>query len=78
VRNELLPEVTIDFLAAGVEGQVTPVQTIKLTNAFLTGIRQYTESTEAGTRSLEDVVFTFQTIETTNYAGKTTASDSLR
>jgi len=75
VNNELLPTVMIDFIAS-VEGQMTLVQTIKLTNAFLVEIKHYTDTSDAGRRSLEDAVFIFQTIETINHAGKTTVSDS--
>lgn len=49
--------------------------TIKLSNARITGVRQYTGGAE-DPRLLEDIAFTFQKIEIENKAGKTMAFDT--
>lgn len=69
VTNEVLKTVLLEFNRTTPDGQVTVYQTIKLTNATISQIRRYTESTQ----ELEDISFTFQTIEITDLVGKTTA-----
>ena len=75
VTNEVLPEVVIDFVAAGPMGQSTVTHSIRLVNASVTEISQYTDPAEKPGRHLEDVSLSFQRIEFTDLRGKTSAMD---
>lgn len=82
VTNESLTSVLFEFIDTLADGKEQVVQTVKLTGASISGFRQYIgdvgnfiyDST-ADSRKLENVTFYFRTIEMTNVAAKTTASD---
>jgi type VI secretion system secreted protein Hcp len=87
VTNEVLKSVLIEFFRTDPNGQEYLFQTIRLTNATISNIKQYTgvpdsskssAKTQAAydTHELEEISFTFQRIEITNVKGKTTAADS--
>jgi type VI secretion system secreted protein Hcp len=85
--NETLDSVEIEFEKVNANGEEYVYHTIKLTNASIFEIRQYTREyqLQAGqtskhpggidTGELEDVSFTFQKIEMENKDGKTTSAD---
>jgi type VI secretion system secreted protein Hcp len=83
VNNEVLTTVTIEFLTSSVDGKELVYYSIVLKNATVSDIHQHMDqvySTSAGgstvpTDALEDVSFTFQTIEVTSNVGQTTAMD---
>lgn len=77
--NEVLSLVEFDFVHAGADGKESIYQTIKLTNATISAVKEYMGFPNAGEQSdprqLEDVSFTFQKIEISNNEGKTTVMD---
>jgi type VI secretion system secreted protein Hcp len=77
--NEVLALVEFDFVHADQTGKETVYQTIKLTNATISSVKDYMGFPDAGGKSdprqLEDVSFTFQKIDISNNDGKTTAMD---
>lgn len=84
--NEVLESVVIEFEKVNASGKEYVYQTIKLTNATILEIRQYTREYQSqsgaskhpagvDTVELEEVSFTFQKIEMTNLDGKTSALD---
>jgi type VI secretion system secreted protein Hcp len=77
--NEVLPQVELEFSKTGPTGVESVVQTVTLTNATISAMKQYIGFPDAGEppspHALEDVSFTFQKIEITNAEGKTTAVD---
>jgi type VI secretion system secreted protein Hcp len=77
--NEVLALVEFDFVHAGLDGKENIYQTIKLTNAVISSVKEYMGFPNAGepsdSRQLEDVSFTFQKIEFSNNEGKTTVMD---
>ena len=89
VTNETLTEVNIEFFKTSADGKESVYQTIKLTNATVEKIEQFTSSAlgdgggsssarhsaAADTHELEAVSFTFQKIEMENKDGKTSAAD---
>jgi type VI secretion system secreted protein Hcp len=75
VTNEMLKEVVIDFVGSGPGGQAQLLHSMKLTNAFITEIKQFTETAQAQQRAYEEVAFTFQKIEISDLIGKTSAMD---
>ena len=81
--NEVLTLVEFDFVRTGANGQENVFETIKLTDATISSMKDYIltpPATAAGlqpnAQPLEDVAFTFQKIEISNNEGKTTAIDS--
>ena len=76
VENEVLRTVLVEFVRTNEEGAEEIYQTIKLSNAFVTEIRQYSSVSDKGIgKDLEDISFTFSRIEMSNLPGKTTADD---
>ena len=77
--NEILSLVEFDFVHSSPDGKEAVYQTIKLTNATISSVKEYMGFSDAGAqpdpRQLEDVAFTFQKIEISNVEGKTTAID---
>jgi type VI secretion system secreted protein Hcp len=77
--NESLPLVEFEFLRTDPRGLETVIETVTLTNATVSGFKQYIGFPDPGeqpsNRQLEDVSFTFQKIEITSTEGKTTAVD---
>jgi type VI secretion system secreted protein Hcp len=77
--NEALPLVEFEFPKANLRGEETVFESVTLTNATISAVKQYIGFPAAGQpaspHSLEDVSFTFQKIEVTNYEGKTTFVD---
>jgi len=75
VMNEMLPVVQIDFVSASQAGQMQLTHTVKLTNAFVTEIKQSTEPAQGQLQEYEEVAFVFQKIEINDLIGKTMAMD---
>ena len=86
VTNEVLPEVTFEFRKTNQNGEEYIYHKIKLTDATISTVRQFTSgatdgasstkhSSSADTKELEAVSFTFRKIEVENTDGKTTAMD---
>jgi|SRR6516225_5127743 type VI secretion system secreted protein Hcp len=87
-NNEAIDSVELEFTRINPNGEEYVYHTIKLTNANIIEIRQYTahshsetgqaagHTPSADTFELEDVSFTFQKIEIENKDGKTTSSDN--
>lgn len=77
--NELLSLVEFDFVHSGPDGKEAIYQSIKLTNATISSVKEYMGfpglNGQSDPRQLEDVSFTFQKIEISNNDGKTTAID---
>src|SRR5215470_9289278 len=86
--NELLSSVELEFTKVNTNGEEYVYHTIKLTNAAVSEIRQFTRETESGTgqpghtvptaSDLEEVSFTFAKIEMEDLDGKTLAADDWR
>jgi type VI secretion system secreted protein Hcp len=77
--NEVLKSVVFEFIGTTSRGEEVD-HTIKLTNAAISGVRQYVHNGPSGgpavdTRELQEVTFTFQKIEIESETGKTTATD---
>jgi type VI secretion system secreted protein Hcp len=86
VSNELLKSVVFEFYQNSSQGEEELATTIKLTNATVTDIHQYSPSATNATggklsganrRQLEDVSFTFGSIEIQHVPGKTMATDQM-
>ncbi len=75
VTNEVLKSVLIEFVAVGRDGRSEVAHSMRLTNATVAHLRQFTEKEQAGLRPLEEVSFTFQKIEINNNRGRTAAMD---
>jgi len=75
VTNEVLKTVVIEFIGVARDGRPEVAHSIRLTNATVSHMREFTEKEQAGLRPLEEVSFTFQRIEITNNRGHTTATD---
>jgi type VI secretion system secreted protein Hcp len=87
VNNEILTEVTLLFWRVGHSkvggtGQETQYYTIKLTNAAIQSVQQYTPDHAAGeqgqqrsTWEYEEIAFTYQAIDVTWMEGGITAHD---
>lgn len=84
--NEVLPEVTLEFLRTNANGEEYVYYRIKLTNASVSNIRQFsTDPPEggssakhqgaAGYKQMEEVSFTFQKIELENADAKIATQD---
>ena len=88
VTNETLTDVLFEFISTDEQGKETVYQTIKLTNASISGYRQDVQGPAPGTTGsmqlLEEVDFAFQTIQMQNNdtkggataAGSTSATDN--
>jgi type VI secretion system secreted protein Hcp len=82
--NEVLKSVLFEFMRTNDQGAEESYQTVKLTNASVAEIHQYTAPAgEAGqaardTHELEDISVTFAKIEIENVAGKTMATDDWK
>jgi type VI secretion system secreted protein Hcp len=82
ITNETLTSVLLEFPQTGPDGKEQTLQTIKLTGATISAFRQYIGDAgnfafdpTPGSRRLENVTFSFRTIEITNITGQTTATD---
>ena len=87
ITNEALPEVTLEFRRTNATGEEYVYHRIKLTNASVSEIRQFSaddslqgsSSAKHGTsgdyRQMEEVSFTFQKIDIANLDAKTEALD---
>jgi type VI secretion system Hcp family effector len=71
--------VLIEFVRTHANGEEYVYHTIKLTNAIIIGIKQYTKldnsSLRIDTHEVEEITLTFQKIEIENKNGKTSATD---
>lgn len=78
-QNEVLKTVLFEFVRPGAEGTADIFHTIKLTNATVSSLKDYTGVAPGrgpqDARTLEEACFTFQKIEIENKTGKTTAAD---
>jgi type VI secretion system secreted protein Hcp len=78
VTNEVLKTVQLEFVQPTATGKNQVYHTIKLINAVVSDIKQYSgEATDpsADIRELEDISFTFERIELENIPGKAIATD---
>ena len=75
VNDEVLESVVLEFTREGADHKKTPYYTIKLTNARVSGLRQYTDTASEKEAGLEDVSFTFQTMEVQHAAGTPVRDD---
>ncbi len=81
VTNEALPEVTLEFRKTNPAGEEYVYQRIKLTDAGVCEIRQFTNedaadaSAKRAPSEREEISFTFHKIEIENTDGKTIADD---
>jgi len=77
--GEVFPLVEFDFVRTASDGKESVYETIKLTDAMISGIKRYIGFPDAGEspdqRHLEDVSLTFQKIEVSNNEAKTIAMD---
>lgn len=77
--GEVLGLVEFDFVRTAADGREYVYETIKLTDATVSSLKDYMGFPDAGEtsdpRQLEDVTLTFRKIEFTNNDGKTTAID---
>ena len=79
VTNEVLTTVVFDFTRVNPQGKAFAFERVTLTNASISGQRQYTETTATGViNELEQVSLTFQKITLQNNDGNTSASDDWR
>jgi type VI secretion system secreted protein Hcp len=75
--NEVLKEVVFEFVRTNAKGQEEVYETIKLTNALVSGIhRSEGQRTGRDTKEMEEISFTYEKIEMSHANGKTTATDS--
>jgi type VI secretion system secreted protein Hcp len=77
--NEVLSLVQFDFIRTSPDGKEYVYETIKLTDATISSLKDYMGFPDAGEasdpRQLEDVSLTFRKIEFSNNDGKTTSID---
>ena len=77
--NEVLQSVEFIFVRSNPIGKETVFETVRLTQASITSVKQYlavpSDGDPADPRALEDITMTFRKIEITNSEGKTTATD---
>lgn len=78
VTNEVLKSVLIEFVSASRDGRLEVTHWIRLTNATVGGLKEYTTKEASGLLPLEDVSFTFQRIEINSGRGRTAAADDWR
>jgi type VI secretion system secreted protein Hcp len=89
VTNEVLPEVTFEFVKTNQNGEQYTFHKIKLTDATISTVRQFTSggtegassakhSSSGETKELEAISFTFRKIEVENTDGKTAGEDDWR
>lgn len=87
VSNELLKSVVFEFYQTNTQGQEELATMVKLSNATVTEIHQYSPSGDkaagakhanaADWRQFEDVSFAFSAIEIQHLPGKTMATDQM-
>ena len=68
-NNENLKSVLFEFFKTTLNGQEYVFQTVTLTNASISDVKQYTD--KSGFLELDEISFTFQKIEVDNKDGKT-------
>lgn len=78
--NEVLKSVLFEFYRTTADGAEEIAYTIKLTNATVSNLKQYSDQkakheSSSDVHELEDVSFTFQKIDVESKLGKTAASD---
>jgi type VI secretion system secreted protein Hcp len=89
VTNEVLTEVSLEFTKTNPNGEEYVYQTIKLTNATISGVKRFTGDSESSesfsrhtsatdTMELERILFTFQKIEVNDNDGKTSFMDDWK
>jgi type VI secretion system Hcp family effector len=77
VTNEVLETVLIECYGVSPNGEEAIAHTIKLTNAQVVGIRQFTAKLRSAPANVEMVGFTFEKIEYSSAKGKTLAFDEI-
>jgi len=76
VTNETLKTVLFEFTRVDPAGKEVVFQTVALTNASVSGLKEYTQpNAKGGTDDFDLVSLTFQQITITNNDGNTTATD---
>jgi type VI secretion system secreted protein Hcp len=80
VTNEVLTSVLFEFIHTTAEGKEEIYYTIKLTNATISSVRQFTAEAAkheetAATHELEEISFTFQKLDMEHTVAKTAATD---
>jgi type VI secretion system secreted protein Hcp len=77
--NEVLQSVEFEFVRSNPLGQESIFETVKLTQASITGVRRYLgvpgDGDPVDPRPLEDISLTFRKIEVTNTEGRMTFTD---
>ena len=77
INNETLTHVTLQLYKASREGKEVEYYTIKLTNASVTKIHQFTsDAADTKGQQMEEISLHFQKIEITELNGKTTVIDT--
>jgi type VI secretion system secreted protein Hcp len=76
VTNETLKSVLFEFTKASADGTTAVYETVKLTNAQVTGFTHRSGAVASGSPELDDISFTFQSIEIADLTGRTTAQDN--
>jgi type VI secretion system secreted protein Hcp len=80
-RNELLPSVVFEFWKSDKTGAEQVYHTIKLKNATVSSLKMSADEVESerdphGRGEIEEISFTFETIQLENVAGDTRATDT--
>ena len=81
--NEVLPTVSFEFTRTNANGEEYVYYSIKLTDASISDLRQFTSDNPAGgtkggsSMELEEVSLTFRKIEVESKDGKTMATDDV-
>ncbi len=71
--NELLPAVQFSFSKRNSQGTMYVFQTVKLTDAEISDVKQYTD--KSGLFEIDEISFVFRKIEVQNKDGNTTFAD---
>jgi type VI secretion system secreted protein Hcp len=77
VTNEVLTQVLVEFVTTDPQGKEVVDHSFTLTNATISQVKEFTESTPPTTevKDLEEISFTFQKIEIKDKSGKTFTDD---
>jgi len=83
VTNEVLTSVLFEFVHTTDKGAEEVYYTIKLTNATVSSVRQFTgegskHGEEVATHELEEIAFTFQKLDMEHKVAKTAATDDWK
>lgn len=76
VTNETLKTVLFEFTKANADGTSSVYQTVKLTNAQVSGFTHRSGAVASGSPEVDDISFTFQTIEIADLGSRITVQDN--